>query len=81
MFCYNTADRCLLFTDSRSHILSAPDKEPAITVSSELLNLTASTGLVWPDKLCRVTNKCIQLCTASMFVFKVICTDYSCPRQ
>jgi len=43
----------LLFTDSRSHILSAPDKDPAITVSSELLNFTASTGLVWPDRLCR----------------------------
>jgi len=38
--------QCLLLMDSRSHILSAPDKEPAITVSSELLNFTASTGLV-----------------------------------
>jgi len=36
--------------------LSAPDREPAMTVSSELLNLTASTGDVWPDRLCADTD-------------------------
>ena len=41
----------LLLAASKSHILSAPDMEPATTISSALPNLTASTGLVWPDKL------------------------------
>ena len=41
-----------LFACSRSHIFSAPDREPATTISSELLNLTDSTEVVWPDRLC-----------------------------
>ena len=41
----------LLLACSRSHNLRAPDIEPATTISSALPNRTASTGLVWPDKL------------------------------
>ena len=43
----------LLLAASGSHILSVPDWDPAITRSSPLLNLTYSTGLVWPDKVCK----------------------------
>ena len=37
---------------SRSHILSVPPEEPAITVCSAESNETHSTALVWPDRLC-----------------------------
>ena len=42
---------CLLFACSRSQIFSAPEYDPATTISSALLNLTASTADVCPDKL------------------------------
>jgi len=42
---------CLLLTASRSQILTAPESDPATTAFSSGLNRTASTGLVWPERL------------------------------
>ena len=38
---------------SRSHIFRAPEDEPAQTSSSVWPNRTHSTGVVWPQRLCK----------------------------